>query len=69
MRDHDSLPVRKTTLAEQGNDRDLDGTTEAERWAMMWPLAVSAWAMMGVDLRESRLQRDIVRVIHLREKE
>ena len=56
--------VRKTTLAEQGNERDLEGTTMEERLLMMWPLAVDAWAMMGVDVRESEFRRDVVRVLH-----
>ena len=30
---------------------------------MMWPLAVRAWAMMGVDVSDGRMERHIVQVI------
>ena len=34
-----------------------------EALEMMWPLACDAWAMMGEPVDESRLRRDVVRVI------
>jgi len=55
--------IRKSTLAEQGQEKDLAQATIEERMAMVWPLTVSAWAMMGVDLRGSRLQRHVERVV------
>jgi hypothetical protein len=61
--------IRKSKFAEQGQEIDLAGTTAEQRIKMMWPLTFSAWAMRGIDLRESRLRRDILREIHLREKE
>lgn len=63
MDEERQIPVRKSAPVDQGQERDLNGATEAERWAMMWPLTVSAWAMKGVDLRGSRLQRHVERLV------
>ena len=38
-------PVRKFKLGEEPSDDLSDTTTAAERLAMMWPLAVQAWAL------------------------
>jgi hypothetical protein len=54
--------VRKSTLAEQGNENDLRDTTVEERLKMMWQLALDAWAMKGEKV-EPRLPRHVVRVI------
>lgn len=55
--------IRVTTLAEQGHERDLAGTTAEERMGMMWQLAVDAWAMMGVEVHESSFPRHVGRVV------
>ena len=55
-----NIQVRKTFLKEETDD--LKNTTPAERWAMMWQLALDAWAFKGERIAESRLQRNIVRV-------
>ncbi len=55
--------IRVTRLCDQGKETDLEHTTPAERIAMMWPLAVEAWAFMGEPVGESRLPRHVVRVI------
>jgi hypothetical protein len=55
-----NIQVRKTSLKEENDD--LKNTTPAERWAMMWQLALDAWAFKGEPIAESRLQRNIVRV-------
>ena len=55
-----NIQVRKTSLKEEIDD--LENTTPAERWAMMWQLALDAWAFKGETIAESRLQRNIVRV-------
>ena len=55
-----NVQVRKTSLKEKTDD--LKNTTPAERWAMMWQLALDAWAFKGEPLAEQRLQRNIVRV-------
>jgi hypothetical protein len=51
-----------TTLEEQGKETDLSGTTLEESWNMMWPLALEAWAFMGIAVKP-RLQRHVERVI------
>lgn len=38
-------PVRKFKLGEEPSDDLSDITTAAERLAMMWPLALQAWAL------------------------
>ncbi len=55
-----NIQVRKTSLKEETDD--LKNTTAAERWAMMWQLALDAWAFKGEKVAESRLQRNVVRV-------
>jgi hypothetical protein len=55
-----NIQIRKTSLKEETDD--LKNTTAAERWAMMWQLALDAWAFKGEPLAEPRLQRNIVRV-------
>jgi hypothetical protein len=54
------VQVRKTSLKEETDD--LKNTTPAERWAMMWQLALDAWAFKGEPVAEPRLQRHIIRV-------
>jgi hypothetical protein len=53
--------ARLATLSGQGEERDLDGTTDEERFAMMWRLALDAWAFMGEPV-EPRLPRHLVRI-------
>jgi hypothetical protein len=60
--DRSGLPVRLSKLADQGNEDDLSHLTPAECLAMMWPLALDAWAFMGEPV-EPRLPRHVVRVI------
>ncbi len=55
-----NIQIRKTSLKEE--TYDLKNTTAAERWAMMWQLALDAWAFKGEPIAESRLQRNIVRI-------
>lgn len=42
-----SWPVRKTTLTDQSTAPAPAGSTAEERLAMMWPLALDAWALSG----------------------
>jgi len=58
-----SYPVRKTMLAEQGEEQDLDATTPAERLGMMWQLALDAWAFKGEPVADPGSTRHIVQVI------
>ncbi len=53
------IVVRKSTLAEQGTEKDYLLYTPAERFALVWPLTINAWAMKGEDVSEQRLQRDV----------
>jgi hypothetical protein len=66
MESEDSPPgervLRKSTLREQGSERDWEGTTIEQRWAAMWQLALDAWAMKGEPVDET-LRRDVVRII------
>jgi hypothetical protein len=55
-----NIQVRKTSLKKENDD--LKNTTPQERWAMMWQLALDAWAFKGEPVAESRLQRHIIRV-------
>ena len=57
------IRVRISKLADQGTETDLQDMTPAERIAMVWPLTVEAWAFKGEDVRESRLQRHVVRFV------
>ncbi len=54
--------VRRQRLCDEGKDEELRLLTPQEALAMMWPLAVQAWAWMGVSVAESRLPRHVVRV-------
>jgi hypothetical protein len=49
-------------LREQDHDRELAALSAEERLAMMWPLALEAWAFMGETV-EPRLPRHVVRII------
>lgn len=62
MTDDNRQIVRKSTLAQQGEEDDLRNTTAEQRLKMMWQLAVDAWAMRGEKV-ESAVRRDVIRVI------
>jgi len=55
-----NIQICKTSLKDETDD--LKNTTAAERWAMMWQLALDAWAFKGELIAEPKLQRNIVRV-------
>ena len=59
-----NVQVRKTSLKEETDD--LKNTTPAERWAMMWQLALDAWAFKGETVAEPELQRHIVHVYRMK---
>lgn len=58
-----TYPVRIQKLSEQGNESVLHTTTAAQRLAMMWELALDAWAFKGAPDVESRLPRHAVRLL------
>jgi hypothetical protein len=55
-----NIKIRKTSFKDETDD--LKNTTPEERWAMMWQLALDAWAFKGEPVAEPKLQRHIVRV-------
>jgi len=55
-----NIQVRKTSFKNEADD--LKNTTPEQRWAMMWQLALDAWAFKGEPIAESKPQRNIVRV-------
>ena len=58
------MRVRIRKLKDQRREDDLDGTTIEQRWDMMWPLAVSAWAFKGEEDADAEgLPRRIARLI------
>jgi hypothetical protein len=56
-----TIKIRKTSLKDESDDLKYTTTAE-ERWAMMWQLALDAWAFKGEPVAEPGLQRNIVRV-------
>jgi hypothetical protein len=59
MSDANRQIMRKSTLADQGHERDLRNTTIEQRWEMMWQLAVNAWAMKGANVADQEFQRHV----------
>jgi hypothetical protein len=56
--------IRIMRVSYQGAEVDLRATTTpAERIGGMWQLAMDAWALMGEPLDDSRLRRDVVRLV------
>jgi hypothetical protein len=55
-----AIQIRKTSLKEESDD--LKNTTPAQRWAVMWQLALDAWAFKGEPVAEPGLYRHIIRV-------
>ncbi len=55
-----NIITRLTSLSEQGLDKELEKTNASERLAMMWQLALDAWAFKGDPVAEPRLPRHIV---------
>lgn len=61
-----NYPVRRSKLADQGKDPEYSRMTAEERLAMVWSLTVQAWMFKEGRLDESRLRRDVVRVVRQR---
>lgn len=60
--DRSHYPTRKLRLGEAEPD-EAATLTPAERFALVWPLSVQAWAFAGKEESEQRLRRDVVRVL------
>ena len=62
MVDRSNWPTKKLTR-EEAEEAETDVTTSPqERWAMMWELAVNAWAFKNEPVDE-RLSRHVVRIV------
>jgi len=61
--DRSEWPTRKLSLASEGTFNDTAALTPAERIDMVWEITVAAWTFKDPEFRESRLRRDITRVI------
>jgi hypothetical protein len=64
----ENWPVRKLKLKDEGASEERPQLTAEENWAMMWQLALDAWAMRGEPV-EPRLPRHIVRTIRGRDEQ
>jgi hypothetical protein len=58
-----SWPVRIYRLGEEPDDDLSATTTAAERLAMMWPLAVDAWASSGKEIPDYPRNETPVRIL------
>jgi hypothetical protein len=56
------LTVRKTTLDRQTGAK-ATALSPSERVAAVWPLTLAAWQFKEPGFRESRLRRDVARVV------
>jgi hypothetical protein len=52
--------VRKTTISESNDDRDLKGLSPHQLIGMMWQLTLNAWSFKEKIDVEPRLQRHVV---------
>jgi hypothetical protein len=55
-------PVRKIRLADEGRE-PASTLTADQRVALVWPLTVEAWTFKDGRFDESRLRRDVARVV------
>jgi hypothetical protein len=58
-----SWPIRVVRLGEQPPDDLVATTSAAERLAMLWPLALDAWASMGRPLPDYPRHQAPVRIL------
>ena len=57
-------PIHVKNLKDESRENDLDGTTIEQRWDMMWPLALTAWAFKGEEDADAEgLPRIIARLV------
>lgn len=55
-----TVPVRKTSLHESHDNKDLKGKSPAELIAMVWQLTLDAWSFKEKLDAQPRLQRHVV---------
>jgi hypothetical protein len=64
MADRRNMTVRKYKLGEEPRiDPEIVALTPGERIDMVWELTKNAWAFKEPGWRESRLRRDVARVV------
>jgi hypothetical protein len=63
MTDRSNWPTRKLRLEDEDKYDDTRHLTAAERIAMVWEITKTAWSFKEPGFRESRLRRDVARVI------
>ena len=58
-----NLPVRVIRPGDPRPGDRVTGKTILELWGMAWQITQDAWAFRGEPIGESRLRRDVVRVV------
>lgn len=57
------LTCRRVDLHDEESFAEEREMAPAQRLDLVWELTVNAWAFAGADIRESRLRRDVVRLV------
>lgn len=65
MTERSKSTMRKTTLADE-TPPDVSKLSPSERVELVWQLTKTSWAFKDPTFRESRLRRDIGRIIRRR---
>jgi len=58
----DRTHVTKSTLQDQDDRGIIKDATPAERFAMVWPMTLDAWAFTDPERAKSEFQRHVIRV-------
>lgn len=66
MTDRSNWPTRLLRMEDEDEFDDTASFTPEQRMEMVWELTKSAWAFKEPEFRESRLRRDVARVIRRR---
>jgi len=61
--DRSKWPTRKLALEDEAKYNDTASLSPAQRIEMVWEITRDAWTFKDPNFRESRLRRDIARVI------
>jgi hypothetical protein len=61
--DRSRIVTRLRRLTDPEDDPYVDRLTPGERMALVWPLTLPAWAFKEGQTGESRLRRDVVRIV------
>jgi hypothetical protein len=63
MADRGNWPTRKLRLEDEDKHDDMAHLTASQRVAMVWEITKDAWAHKDAHVGESRLRRDVARVV------